>query len=441
MDKAYEFLMNEVQIKYGDAVVVAVSGGPDSMALLHLVASLKKSIDIEVICAHVNHNVRKESDGEKIFVENFCIKNGIVFESMKIEDYGDDNFHNEARSKRYNYFSKIVKQYNAKYLLTAHHGDDLIETILMRIVRGSTLRGYSGFSKIVQLDGYKVLRPLINVTKEEIFNYNKINNISYVQDASNQKDVYTRNRFRKYIVPEFKKEDFNVHKKFYKFSNTLLEYNAYIDRQAKDVIPQVFVQNTIKIPEFLKLDRLIAMKVIYSVFEAIYQDDLMLITDHHADLVYSLISSKKANTFIYLPNNLKAVKAYDTLTFVQEEIKNTEYEIEIIKYLNLPNGNNIEVVDSSSSFNNNVCRLSADEVKFPLRVRTRRDGDKMYVKGMLGRKKINDIFTDEKIPLSDREVWPIVVDSNDVIVWLPGLKKSKFDKTKEEKYDIILKYY
>jgi tRNA(Ile)-lysidine synthase len=183
------------------------------------------------------------------------------------------------------------------------------------------------------------------------------------------------------------------------------------------------------------------MKVIYSVFESIYQDDLMLITDHHADLVYSLINSKKANTFIYLPNNLKAVKAYDTLMFVQEEIKNTEYEIEIIKYLNLPNGNNIEVVASSSSSDNNVCRLSADEVKLPLRVRTRRDGDKMHVKGMLGRKKINDIFTDEKIPLSQREVWPIVVDSNDVVVWLPGLKKSKFDKTKEEKCDIILKYY
>lgn len=441
MDKAYEFLMNEVQIKYGDAVVVAVSGGPDSMALLHLVASLKKSIDIEVICAHVNHNVRKESDGEKIFVENFCIKNGIVFESMKIEDYGDDNFHNEARSKRYNYFSKIVKKYNAKYLLTAHHGDDLIETILMRIVRGSTLRGYSGFSKIVQLDGYKVLRPLINVTKEDIFNYNKINNISYVQDASNQKDVYTRNRFRKYIVPEFKKEDPNVHNKFYKFSKTLLEYNDYIDRQVEKVIPDVYPQNILKISEFDKLEYVIAMKVIYYILEHIYQDDLMLITDHHAELIYQLIKSKKPNTFIYLPNNLKAIKSYDTLTFITEEISGDSYEIEIIKYLNLPNGKNIEVVSSSDETDNNVCRLSSKDVKFPLRVRTRVAGDRMNIKGMLGSKKINDIFTDEKISLTERETWPIVVDSNNVVVWLPGLKKSKFDKTKDEKYDIILRYY
>ena len=441
MDLAYEFLMGEVKLKYGDVVVVGVSGGPDSMALLHMMSRVKKALDVSVVCAHVNHNVRKESADEKIFVEKFCRNNDIIFDSMIIEDYGDDNFHNEARSKRYNYFAKVVKEYGAKYLLTAHHGDDLIETILMRIVRGSTLRGYSGFSKIVDMGNYKILRPFIHVTKQEIFDYNRINGIQFVQDSSNQKDVYTRNRFRKYIVPEFKKEDSNVHKKFYKFSNTLLEYNAYIDKKVNEVLPSVFIQNTIKISEFLKLEHLIAMKVIYSVFESIYQDDLMLITDHHADLVYSLISSKKANTFIYLPNNLKAIKSYDTLTFVQEEMKNTEYEIEIIKYLNLPNGNNIEVVTSSSSFDNNVCRLNSDEVKFPLRVRTRRDGDKMYVKGMLGRKKINDIFTDEKIPMSDREVWPIVVDSNDMIVWLPGLKKSKFDKTKEEKCDIILKYY
>lgn len=441
MDKAYDFLMNEVGIKYGDSIVVGVSGGPDSMALLHLMSSIKKVIDIEVVCAHVNHNVRKESSSEKVFVEKFCNNHGIVFESMKIEDYGDDNFHNEARSKRYNYFGKIVKKYGAKYLLTAHHGDDLIETILMRIVRGSTLRGYSGFSKIVKIDDYTVLRPLINVTKDEIFEYNRINNITYVQDASNQKDVYTRNRFRKYIVPEFKKEDPNVHNKFYKFSTTLLEYNDYIDKQVEKKIVTVFPQNVLKIDEYLKEEKVIQMKIIYYILEHIYQDDLMLITDNHAELLYQLITSKRANAYIYLPNNLKAIKSYGTLSFVNEEIAKDEYEIEIINYLNLPNGKNIEVVDSSSDNSNNVCRLNSKDVKMPLRVRTRMDGDKISVKGMLGSKKVSDIFIDSKIPMQDRNIWPVVVDSNNTVVWLPGLKKSKFDKSKEEKYDIILKYY
>ncbi len=441
MEKAYDFLMNEVGIQYGDSIIVGVSGGPDSMALLHLMSSIKKKLDIEVICAHVNHNVRKESSDEKKFVEQFCQDHNIVFESMKIEDYGDDNFHNEARSKRYHYFGKIVKKYNAKYLLTAHHGDDLIETILMRIVRGSTLRGYSGFSKIVKIDDYTVLRPFINVTKDEIFEYNRINNITFVQDASNQKDVYTRNRFRKYIVPEIKKEDPNVHHKFYKFSTTLLEYNDYIDKQVEKEISRIFPQNVLKIEEYLKEEKVIQMKIIYYILEHIYQDDLMLITDSHADLLHQLIISKKPNAFVYLPNNLKAIKSYDTLTFVSEEISAEEYEIEVINYLNLPNGKNIEVVESCDDNSNNVCRLNSRDIKMPLRVRTRSDGDRIHVKGMLGSKKINDIFIDSKISTQERNIWPIVVDSNNTIVWLPGLKKSKFDKSKEEKYDIILRYY
>ena len=441
MEDAYRFLMEDVNFKYGDTVVAAISGGPDSMALLHMLSKVKDAMEITVVCAHVNHNVRKESNEEAIFVEKFCRNHGIIFEYMKIEDYGDDNFHNEARTKRYHYFGEIVKKYHARYLFTAHHGDDLMETILMRIVRGSTLRGYSGFSYKVEMGNYTILRPFIGVTKEEIIEYDKKNKIPFVKDASNDKDVYTRNRFRKYVVPALKKEDPNVHHKFLKFSRTLLEYNNYIDRQVENLIPRIYMQNELNLDEFLKLDHVIAMKVIYYILEHVYHDDLMLITDHHAELILQLILSKKANAYIYLPNHLKAVKTYDKLTFVCDEEPNGSYEIELIQYLNLPNGKNIEVISSSSKDNNFICRLSSDDVVFPLHVRNRANGDKMSVKGMLGRKKINDIFIDEKIPMNERELWPIVVDSKGTIVWLPGLKKSKFDKTKDEKYDIILKYY
>ena len=442
MNKAYDFLMKEVQIKYGDTLVAAVSGGPDSMALIHLLARIKKAIDIEVVCAHVNHNTGRPGQlEEQKYVEKFCRNNNIIFESMVIEEYGDDNFENEARTKRYNYFEKVVKEYNAKYLLTAHHGDDLIETILMRLTRGSTLRGYSGFSKIVDRGFYKILRPFIEVTKNELIAYNKKNNIHYFIDSTNLEDIHTRNRYRKYIVPELKKEDINVHKKFYKFSTILLEYNNYIDKQVEKIIPKVCPQNIINIEEFMKLEHVIAMKVIYYILERIYQEDLMLITDHHAELIYNLIYSKKPNAFIYLPNNLKALKTYNYLEFINEPISNDEYEIEVINFINLPNGKNIEVVNKSDQTDNNICRLSSKDVKFPLRVRTRLDGDRISVKGMLGSKKINDIFIDEKISISERNMWPIVVDSNNTVVWLPGLKKSKFDKTKTENYDIILRYY
>lgn len=441
MEKIYNYLMEEVRIKYGDAIVVGVSGGPDSMALLHLLNRIKKGLDIQLICAHVHHNLRKESEEEKKFIERFCASNGIVFEWHKITNYGDDNFHNEARSIRYNYFSKIVKKYKAHYLFTAHHGDDLIETILMRMVRGSTLRGYSGFSKVIEMGDYTIIRPFINITKDQIYEYNKKNKIDYVTDSSNVMDVYTRNRFRKNVLPFLKKEDSNVHEKFYKFSKTLLEYNNYIDKEVKKKLKKVYSQNVLNIGEYKKEEKIIKMKIVYYILEQIYQDDLMLITDQHANLVYNLIHSRRANVKIHLPNNVKAIKAYDTFVIIQdEEIKN-EYEIELINYINLPNGHNLEVIKEAKGDNNNYCRLDFSEITMPLHVRTRHDGDKMQVKGLVGRKKINNIFIDEKIPMKERDLWPIVVDSRGIIVWLPGLKKSKFDKSKEEKCDIILKYY
>jgi len=440
MEKVYEYLLNDLKIKYGDSVVVGVSGGPDSMCLLSLLLRLKQALDIDIIAAHVNHNSGRagQIEDEK-FVCRFCKQNSITFETMMIEEYGDDNFHNEARSIRYNYFSKLAKKYNAKYIFTAHHADDLVETILMRIVRGSTLRGYSGFSKVVKMDNYTVVRPLIEVTKSDIYAYLKQNKIKYVIDTSNDKDVYTRNRFRKYIVPEFRKEDPLMHEKFYKFSKTLLEYNDYIDRQVNSIYKKVCPDNIINIEEFLKQDSLIQMKIIYLLFEKIYQDDLMLLTDKHSEIVLNLIKSKKANIVVHLPNNIQAIKSYNNLQLTPISIKDI-YEIQLGDYVNLPNGKNIEIINSSKVDDNNICRLDSS-VKQPIYVRNRRIGDKMTVKGMLGRKKISDIFIDCKIPMEQRDMWPVVCDADDNIIWLPGLKKSKFCKEKDEKCDIIFRYY
>ena len=441
MRKVYDFLIRELGLAHNDVIVVAVSGGPDSMSLLHYMNSLKTELNLTIVCAHVNHNVRKESASEKVFLEEYCNSNGIVFESMVIEEYGEDNFHNEARNKRYKYFEEIIFRYKSKYLFTAHHADDLVETILMRIARGSTLHGYAGFSKIVNMENYRIVRPFIEYTKDDLYNYCKENSIKFVQDASNDKDVYTRNRYRKYVLPFLKNEDPNIHEKFMKFSKTLFMYDNFINRELDKVIDDVYKQEIINIDKFLKLDFVLQNKLINYVLESIYHDDLMLITDVHVNLIINLIHASKPNAYIYLPNNVKAVRNYDVLSFVFEEETFNSYDVEILGHVNLPNGKNIAVVDKIEDNSNYVCRLSSQDVVFPLHVRTRLMGDKMEVKGMIGRKKINDIFIDEKIPANDRNLWPVVVDSTGKIVWLPGLKKSKNDRSKDEKYDIILKYY
>ena len=439
MNEAYKYL--DKLIKNDDKVVVATSGGPDSMALLHLVMQVRKQKNMQIICAHVNHNTgRIGQQEEQEYVKNYCEKNNLIFETMKIENYSDDNFENEARNKRYEYFNKLIKKYNASYLFTAHHGDDLIETILMRIVRGSSLKGYAGFSKETEKENYKIIRPLIEITKEDILKYNEENNIKYFIDKTNYDEHYTRNRYRKNILPNLKKEDKNVHLKFYKFSKLLIEYNNYIDKEIKNKKEEIYLNNVLNLDKFKELEYIIALKLIYSILEDIYQEDLFLITDVHALMIYDLALSKRANTKIDLPNNLIVIKTYNKLKFSQKKEEIQDYEIEIIDYVKLPNNHQIEVIESTDSDSNYICRLSKDEVLFPLYVRNRKHGDKIEVKGLNGSKKVNDIFINSKIDVDKRNTWPIVVDSKGIVVWLPGLKKSKFDKTKDKNYDIILKY-
>lgn len=440
MNKVYDYLINEINLGNNDTIVVGCSGGPDSMALMYILMDIRKKIDIKIICAHVNHNVRIESKEEEKFLQEYCDANDIAFEAMTIEKYGDDNFHNQARKIRYQFFDEIIEKYNAKYLMTAHHGDDLMETILMRIVRGSTLKGYAGFEKKVEKDNYTLVRPLIFVTKQELEDFDKEKNIPYVIDKSNFKGKYTRNRYRKTVLPFLKEEDPNVHNKFLKFSDTLVEYNNYIDKVLKREINRVYKDNVIDIDLFLKNDLLIQKKIIFYIFEHLYQDDLYQINMTHVMEVINLMNSKHSNSSINLPGNYKAIKAYNELKISEEIDFINNYEVEINEYVELPNNHTIKRVDEEEKNDNNVCRLLTNEITLPLYVRTRTLGDKMLLKKLNGKKKLKDIFIDAKVPINERDSWPVVVDSKNQILWIPGIKKSKFSKQKNENYDIILKY-
>ncbi len=442
MEEVYNFIRNKINLEPGDVVVVGTSGGPDSMALLYIMNEFKNIMDLKIVCAHVNHNKREESDQEQIDLEEFCKKNKIIFEWKKVEKWGDDNFENEARSVRYAFFEELVDSYGAKYLMTAHHADDLMETILMRIVRGSTLKGYSGFSRVVEKNGYKIVRPLITLTKAEIEEFCNKNNIKFSVDKSNFDLKYTRNRYRHEILPFLKNENPNVHKKFIKFSEILLENSEYINREVDKVFNKVFQNGVLEIDRFIQLDKLIQTNIIYNILEKIYGDDLLIIGDAHVELIFNLINSNRSNSIVHLPNNVVATKAYNELVFNYNEEEYEDYEIEINDLVNLPNGKIIERLEDDINDNsNNIIRLNSKEINLPLYVRNKKEGDKMEVKGLNGSKKLSDIFIDNKIKAIDRHSWPVVLDSSDTIVWIPGLKKSKLDKKNSQEYDIILKYY
>ncbi len=422
----------------GACVVVAVSGGADSMALLHLLLTYRNEINIKIICAHVNHKVRKESDFEEVFVKKYCLKNKVVFEKCILDQYNGKNFENDAHHQRYAYFEALIKKYQASFLLTAHHGDDLIETVLLKMIRGSSLKGYKGFEIYQKRNEYCILRPLIHETKESILKYDEENKIDYVNDLSNFEDIHTRNRIRKYILPLLKKENKKIHEKFIKWNEEISENEAYLSRMIKEEMGKVYIDGVIFTDYFCILDSYLQKKIIECILEEVYKNKMEGITKKHVLLLVEL-SKKNSGKKIHLPNEIVAVKNGNSISFVKEK-KEEPYIIELHEKVELPNGHVIEKRNEIEENSNFICRLNEKDIAFPIYVRTRKDGDRMYIKHMKGSKKVNDIFIDCKIPVQKRDTYPIVVDSHGEVLWLPGLRKSKFDIEKDEKCDIILWY-
>ena len=423
-------------LKDNDVIVVATSGGPDSMYLLHLLKN--DSRNFKLICAHVNHKMRKESDMEYQKVQEYCEKNGIIFEGHEILEYHNDNFHNEARIIRYDFFKSLINKYHAKYLATAHHGDDLMETILMRIGRGSNLSGYAGFREIVKKDNYTCIRPLIHLTKDEIKAYMDEHDLWYAIDNSNLEDHYTRNRYRHQVLTFLKNEDNLIHEKYLKYSLELLKNNEFIERVIKKYEEKVLVDNKIIIKEYLILEDFVKERLISNLLHKIYGDDLFLINDNHIKVIDKLICSNKANSFINLPGKYVGIKEYDYFKIVEDnfnEVDNNTYIFE--DYLKI-NDYEFSLCDTKDSSNYTI-RLNSKEVSLPLYFRYRKDGDKMAVKNLNGSKKVKDILIDSKVALNVRDNLPILVDSNDLVLWIPGIKKSQFDKDKDDFCDIIIK--
>lgn len=427
--------LNLEQEKY---IIVGVSAGPDSMALLHY---LINNLNTNVVCAHINHNVRKESKIEEEYLKEYCKENKIIFERMKIEKYSNNNFEAEARSKRYEFYASLLKKYNCKYLFLAHHGDDLIETVLMKIARGSNLEGYAGIKKISKFrNKYFIVRPFLEYTKKDLIEYLHKNNIKYYIDKSNNDTTYTRNRYRKNILPLLKNEDINIHKKFLKYSETLLEYDNYIKNTTKSIFNNFFKNNILDIQEFNKIDDFMKKNSIYYILNNLYNNIPNIVTEKHVQNLQNLINSNVNNGCLNMPKGLVIVKEYNKIIFNFKNLSSDDYKIEL-KNENIINEHIIEYIDSCENDGNDICRLNSKEIALPLYLRNKKSGDFLEVLGLNGKKKVKDIFIEKKIPIRKRESYPLLVDNNDNILWIPNLKKSKFNKKKEEKYDIILKYY
>ena len=303
MNHVLNFL-NKLNIDKDEYIIVACSGGPDSMFLIDLLHHL----DYKVVCAHVNHKVRRESEEEYVFVANYCARNNIIFEGTELTGDATGNFEHFARNFRYSFFESLMERYHTNYLFTAHHGDDLIETILMRLVRGSSLKGYSGFLPISEKNNYKIVRPLVYLTKDMIENYNKEHDIKYVLDSTNEEDDYTRNRFRHHVLPFLKGEDTLVHEKFILFSNEISSAYYYINLLTHEQVDRMYRDGILDLDLFGEADEYLQRRIIEDIISKLYPDNLYLVDSNHINEIMKIIISDKPNINLTLPNNINIKK-------------------------------------------------------------------------------------------------------------------------------------
>ncbi|MDQ0163399.1 tRNA lysidine(34) synthetase TilS [Aeribacillus alveayuensis] len=425
-------------------VVVGVSGGPDSLALLHILHRLQSIYKLKIVAAHVDHMFRGEQSKEEMeFVLSFCRTLNIICEARQInvKAYAQKhrlNAQTAARECRYQFFQEMMEKYQAHFLALGHHGDDQIETILMRLVRGTVGKGLSGIPIKRSFAGGFIIRPLLWVTKTDIIQYCQEHKLNPRFDPSNEKDTYSRNRFRKYVLPFLKKENPKVHVHFQYFSELVAEDEQFLEELSIEKMNKVLERKTssyvmMNLTEFKKLPSPLQRRVIHLILNYLFKGHrLTAVSSIHIEGIKKLIHQSHPSGMIDLPMGLKAIKSYETLnlTFEQHKPKPYRIQIEIPSVTNLPDGKKIicETFNGVPSYKSqDVFYLPQDQLVEPLIVRSRKAGDKIHVKGMNGTKKVKNIYIEKKIPIEKRDVWPIIEDGNGNILWIPLLKKSKYE--------------
>lgn len=428
-------------IETNSTCILALSGGPDSMCLLDLLIDIKKEKNITLICAHVNHNTRKECEKEKEFIENYLKEKNVPLEYYKIDSYQKGRFTEiEGREKRYKFLKEVCKKNNSSTLFTAHHGDDLTETILMRILRGSSIEGYIGIKKESEWEKIKIIRPLITEKKETILEYLKQKNIPYILDESNNSLTYLRNKIRHKILPSLKEIEPNYNKKFLKLSEDLEKANNILKVTLEKEKRNLKENGKIKTDLFLKQRYEMQEEIIKDYLKDEYQESLNKITSRHIKIALKMIEGIRMKNKIDLPENRILYKNKDYIWIEKKSTKKENYSIKLEEKVILPNEDIVKKIENYQEKNNFEIHLNSKDIALPLYITTRKPGMKMEVKNLNGHKKISDILVNSKIPNEKKDEVPILLDNNGTILWVLGIKKSKYDLEKNENYDIIYKY-
>jgi len=423
----------------GDRVVVGVSGGPDSIMLCHVLHRLRGSYNLDLTVAHLNHGVRgAEAARDARFVERFAHGLGLpcVVQEADVPAFCRENsrsFQEGAREVRYRFLEEVRNRCRANKIALGHNADDQAETLMLWLLRGSGLKGLGGMPPV--RDGV-IIRPLIETTREEIEAYLRNREIDFVTDSSNLKGEYVRNRLRREIFPLLKK-DFNPQlvKTLVTTASIISMENEYLDKIAHKKLKTVLASQNengavVDCDRFAALPPVIQLRCLRAILAGL-KGNLMRISAAHLYDLMGIMAGAESHKTLKLPDGIRAEKSYRFLTLTTGLAAITSpfsYHFEA-----MPEQVVIPEIGKRMTFtllrrrgmaperNPAVACLDADGVRMPLTVRSAKPGDFFQPLGMGGKKKIQDLFTDAKVPGAERRRIPLVL-FGDEVAWVGGMR-------------------
>jgi tRNA(Ile)-lysidine synthase len=441
-----KFVKEKELISKGDRVLLAVSGGADSVAMLYAFAHLKKQLEADFIVAHLNHKIRSEAELEGIGVKKMADSLGIecTIGSIDVPYYRKKHkglsMEEAARIVRYEFFEEMAGKYGTNKIATAHHLSDLTENFFLRLFRGSGIGGLVGMSP---MNG-KYIKPFLIFEEKVIRKYVKINGLEFFEDRTNFDTEYLRNRIRHKLIPEIKSEFCsNLEQLVLQTSEILKQYQDHVNSEVEKVfidasrkeslisfdLERLRSEEKLILSELFKMvlkeiDVPISNQKINSIVGLLYKDG-----DHELDVGKGFKVIKERKTFSFGVKRFAEWEG-DVELSVPEEVKIEELSLVIRSRL----------VSKISAFGDNrtFVTLDADKMKFPLSVRKLSDFEKIVPFGMKEEVRVKDILKNHHVPFDLRKNFPVLSQPDGKIVWVVGITVSEEFRIRDETKNILI---
>ena len=438
----------------GDKVIAAVSGGADSVAMCHLLKTAAPAMNLQLHLAHVDHMLRgEESRADAEFAARLAQADNIPYtiERIDVRSYAKQHklgLQEAARLLRYQFLEGLAKEIRAQRIAVAHTADDQAETVLLWLIRGCGPEGLQGIPPVRQP---YIVRPMIHISRRQIEEYIKSRQLAYRQDASNLSPKYRRNRIRLEILPQLEQLNPNIRQALGQLAQLAYSENEfwqeYCEKRWLEIADfQDSHYISLKLAPLRELPEAALRRMLRFALRRLISGDLPRISYRNIEAICGIIHADRGQKGLNLPHNIRVVKSYQTIELTVASPTpaglNYDYPLNVPGETRIPELNLVikaSLIDRSELRNfpsGNAAALDWAQVKYPLRVRNRKPGDRFQPLGAPGSKKLKDFLIDAKVPLAQRSNIPIVVCGED-IVWVMGYQISERYKVNQDSKKIL----